>query len=113
VLADILRVGAISTAGVIQSNLTVAIVTSAVGHFGARAVAGYGVASRLDYFLFPLLFSLGVTTATMVGTNVAAQQLARAKRIAWSGALIGGMLAEVIGVAGALFSSHFRWTVHY
>jgi putative MATE family efflux protein len=107
ILADILRVGGISAAGVVQSNLTVALVTGAVGHFGASALAGYGVASRLEYFLLPILFAMGVTVATMIGINVGAGQIARARQIAWTGALLGAVFAEAIGLAAAAFPYFF------
>lgn len=83
-LADILRVGGLSALGTIQSNLTVILVTGAVGLFGTNAIAGYGIASRLDYILIPLLFALGTAALTMVGTNFGAGQVARAERIAWT-----------------------------
>lgn len=57
-LGDILRVGALSAVGTIQANLTVVLVTGAVGLFGTDAIAGYGIASRLDYIQIPLLLRL-------------------------------------------------------
>jgi len=102
-LADILRVGGLSALGTVQMNLTVTLVTGLVGRFGADAVAGYGVASRLDYLLIPLLFSVGTASLTMVGTNIGARQFRRARRIAWTAALIGAGLTEAIGVAAAVF----------
>jgi putative MATE family efflux protein len=99
---DILRVGLPSALGSVQTNLTVALVTGAVGRFGTDALAGYGMASRLDYVLIPLLFGLGTAVVTMVGTNVGAGHVARARRIAWTGALIGGLGTEAIGLAAAI-----------
>jgi Na+-driven multidrug efflux pump len=107
IMTDILRVGGISAAGIIQSNLTVVLVTSAVGHFGASALAGYGVASRLEYFLLPILFALGVTVATMIGANVGAGQIARARRIALTGAVLAVVFTEAVGLAAAAFASGF------
>jgi Na+-driven multidrug efflux pump len=52
---DILGVGLLSAIGTVQVNLTVTLVTAAVGRFGADAIAGYGIASRLDYNQIPLL----------------------------------------------------------
>lgn len=46
---DILGVGALSAIGTVQVNLTVIAVTAAVGTFGTDAIAGYSIASRLDY----------------------------------------------------------------
>jgi putative MATE family efflux protein len=100
---DILGVGLLSAVGTVQSNLTVAFVTAAVGRFGADAIAGYGIASRLDYLQIPLLFGLGTGLVTMVGINVGADQMARARRIAWTGAAIAFAMTETIGLLAAAF----------
>jgi putative MATE family efflux protein len=100
---DILGVGGISAIGTLQINITVAVVTSFVGPFGIDALAGYGMASRLDYVLIPLLFSLGTAALTMVGANIGARQVARARRIAWTAALLGAAVTETIGLLAALF----------
>lgn len=100
---DILGVGLLSAIGTVQSNLTVAFVTAAVGRFGADAIAGYGIASRLDYLQIPLLFGLGTGLVTMVGINVGAGQMARARRIAWTGAAIAFVMTETIGLLAAVF----------
>jgi putative MATE family efflux protein len=102
-LADILRVGGLSAVGTIQANLTVILVTGIVGLFGTDAIAGYGIASRLDYILIPLLFALGTAALTMVGTNFGAGQVARAERIAWIGAFFAAGITELIGALAAIF----------
>ena len=79
-------------------NLTVLLVTAAVGRYGVDAIGGYGTASRLDYVLIPLLFGMGTAVLTMVGTNVGAGALARARRIAWIGAAISASFTEFIGL---------------
>jgi Na+-driven multidrug efflux pump len=100
---DILGVGLLSAIGTIQVNLTVTFVTAAVGRFGADAIAGYGIASRLDYLQIPLLFGLGTAVVTMVGINIGAEQMARARRIAWIGAGLAFSVTELIGLAVAIF----------
>lgn len=99
---DVLKVGGLSAIGTVQSNLTVGLVTAAVGLRGVDALAGYGIASRLDYLLIPLLFGLGTAAVTMVGANVGAGQRERARRIAWIGVALGAGLTEAIGLAAAL-----------
>lgn len=101
--AEILGVGLLSAIGTVQVNLTVTVVTAVVGLFGAGAIAAYGLASRLEYVLIPLLFGLGTAIVTMVGLNVGAGQPARAKRIAWTGAAIAFCVTEGIGLLAALF----------
>ncbi len=76
---DILGVGLPSAVGTIQVNLTVTFVTAAVGHFGADAIAGFGIASRLDYLQIPIIFGLGTAIVTMVGINIGAGQIERAR----------------------------------
>lgn len=100
---DILGVGLLSAIGTVQVNLTVIFVTAAVGRFGPDAIAGYGIASRLDYIQIPLLFGLGTAVVTMVGINIGAGQMARARRIAWSGAALAFGVTEFIGLAAVIF----------
>jgi putative MATE family efflux protein len=102
-LKDILGVGGISAIGTLQINITVALATAFVGPFGIDALAGYGMASRLDYVLIPLLFALGTAAVTMVGANIGARQIARARRIAWTAGLLGAAVTETIGILAALF----------
>jgi Na+-driven multidrug efflux pump len=96
-------VGLLSAAGTLQTNITVVLLTGAAGSFGTAALAGYGIASRLDYLLVPLLFGIGTAVLTMVGTNVGAGRSERARRIAWTGAAAGFILTGTIGGAAALF----------
>ncbi|MGM3175791.1 MATE family efflux transporter [Dickeya lacustris] len=100
---DILGVGLLSAIGTVQINLTVAVVTAAVGRFGPDAIAGYGIASRLDYLQIPLLFGLGTALMTMVGVNLGAGQVQRAQRIAWVGAGVAFVFTELIGLGVAAY----------
>lgn len=100
---EILRVGLPSAVGTVLANLTVVVATGLVGTFGRDAIAGYGLASRLDYLLIPLLFAIGTATVTMVGINFGAGQHRRARRIAWIAALTSALMAGMIGFAAALF----------
>jgi len=101
--SDILKVGLLSAVGTVVANLTVVVTTALVGAYGRDAIAGYGLASRLDYILIPLLFALGTASVTMVGTNVGAGQHARARKIAWTGTLVSTLATGAIGLAAALF----------
>jgi putative MATE family efflux protein len=100
---QILSVGALSAWSTAQSSLTVAMVTAAVSHLGTAAVAGYGVAARLDYLLIPLLFGLGTAALPMVAANTGAGNRERAYRVTWVSAGIGAAVTEVIGLTAASF----------
>src|SRR5215469_9133448 len=100
--ADILRVGAVAALITVGTNLTIAIATALVGALGPAAIAGYGVGTRLEYLLIPLVFGLGGPLVAMVGTNIGAQRPERALRVAWIGAGIAAGLCELIGLAAAI-----------
>ncbi|MGZ5811736.1 MAG: MATE family efflux transporter [Xanthobacteraceae bacterium] len=100
---DILGVGALSALGTIQTNVTVALIMGAVGIFGNDAIAGFGIASRIDCLLIPIMFGLGTGVLTMVGTAVGAGDVARARRVVWAGAAIGGIVTGSIGTLAAIF----------
>jgi putative MATE family efflux protein len=100
---EILRVGAPAAVNTMQANLTVILLTGLVGPFGTFALAGYGMGARLEYLQIPLVFALGSTLVTMVGTNVGAGRMARARRITWVGAAMAAALTEAIGLAAAFF----------
>ena len=101
--ADILKVGLPTAFNTVLTNLTVILVTGAVGLFGTTALAAYGIASRLDYVMIPILFGLCTAVLTMVGVNIGAGQIARARHIAWLSSAVGLALTGTIGLFVALF----------
>lgn len=95
---QILAVGLPSSLSAIFSNLSVTAITSAVGVFGVPALAGYGIASRMEYLLIPVMFGFGTAVLTMVGTNLGAGNIKRAKQAALINALFVGTVVELIGL---------------
>src|SRR3569833_1387473 len=91
---DILKVGLPTAVNAELVILTVKLVTSVVGRFGTSELAAYGIASRLDYIMIPILFGLCTATLPMVGVNVGANPGARARTIAWVSALTGAAFVE-------------------
>jgi MATE family, multidrug efflux pump len=104
-VADILKVGIPTAVNTMLTNLTVILVTGAVGLFGTTALAAYGIASRLDYVMIPILFGLCTATLTMVGVNIGAGETVRARRIAWISAFVGLVLTGTIGLIVAIYPS--------
>jgi putative MATE family efflux protein len=100
---DILKVGLVACLVVILTNGTVLLVTGLIGRAGDAAIAGYGIGSRLEYMLVPISFGIGATLTALVGTNIGAKQFARARTVAWSGALMAGAIAAVIGLVVAIW----------
>ena len=100
---EILRVGAPGSHNTVLTNLTIVLLTGLVGSFGAAALAGYGLAARLEYLQIPLVFGLGSALVPMVGTNAGAGRGERAERVAWTGATLAGVVTGGIGLAAAVF----------
>jgi Na+-driven multidrug efflux pump len=99
---EILRVGGPGSLNTVLTNLTIVLMTGLVGPFGTPALAGYGMGARLEYIQIPLVFGLGSALVAMVGTNVGAGQLARAERIAWTGAGLAAGVTTSIGLVAAV-----------
>jgi putative MATE family efflux protein len=98
---EILRVGAVAALVTLQANVTVAVITGLIGSFGAASIAGYGIGSRLEYLLVPLVFSLGSPLIALVGTNIGAGRRERALSAAWLGAAMAFALTEAVGLCAA------------
>lgn len=96
---EILRTGAPLSLQPILNNLSLALLIGYAGMLGVAALAGVGVAVRLEYLMYPLVFGLGAAVVAMVGTNVGAAQVARAIRIAW---IASGLAAAATGIIGLL-----------
>ncbi len=101
--AGILRVGLPASVNPILSNASIALATAWAATYGPAAIAGYGIAARLEYILVPLAFGVGGALTAMVATNMGARQGARAKQVAWSGAALVFGVTGAIGLAGALW----------
>jgi putative MATE family efflux protein len=100
---DILRVGAIACISPLQTILTALIVTRLVAGYGTEALAGYGIGARLEFLLIPITFAIGVACVPMVGMAIGAGNLARARRVAWTGSVMSMALVGLGGAVVALF----------
>jgi putative MATE family efflux protein len=105
---DILRVGALSCFYPVQSVLTAAVLTSMLAHYGPEVLAAYGIGARLEFFITSIAFSCGVATVPMVGMAVGAGKIARARRVAWAGALISALGVGALTAPLAIFPDF--WT---
>jgi putative MATE family efflux protein len=99
---DILRVGLPASLSPVISNASIAVATAFVGHYGTAALAGYGVAARLEYILVPIAFGFGTALTAMVATNMGAGQAERAVRVAWAGGAVVAAITGAIGVTTAI-----------
>jgi putative MATE family efflux protein len=99
----ILKIGGLGSLSSIQNVLYVLIVTRLVAGFGTEALAGYGIGSRLEFLLVPITFAIGVSAAPLVGMALGAGLVARARRVAWTGAALAMLILAPIGFTVALW----------
>lgn len=104
-LRAILRIGVPASFSPVLSNLSIAAATALVGTFGSAALAGYGLAARLEYVMVPIAFGFGTALTTLVATNMGAGQRDRAVRAAWVGGFTVAAITGAIGLAAALWPS--------
>src|SRR5882672_2116334 len=101
-LRDILRVGLPASLSPVISNASIAAATTLVGSYGIAALAGYGIAARLEYILVPIAFGFGTALTALVATNMGAGQSSRALRVAWVGGSVVAAITGTIGVIAAI-----------
>jgi Na+-driven multidrug efflux pump len=100
---EILKVGLPSSANTAVGSLGFMVMTGLVGRFGTTALAAFGLGTRFEFVLIPVIFGLGTAVVTMVGAAIGAGDLARAKAVTKAGALIGGATWGLCGLVLALF----------
>jgi Na+-driven multidrug efflux pump len=100
--ADILRVGLVAAISPLQRVSTVILLTGLVSRFGPAALAGYGIGARLELLMVPLVFGIGSALVFMVGAHIGAGALARAQRVAWTGATGAALLTGALGLTAAI-----------
>jgi putative MATE family efflux protein len=100
---DILKVGGMSSISSVLTVATILVVTRLIANFGPEALAGYGIGTRLEFLLVPITFSIGVACLPMVGMALGAKLVARAKKVAWTGAMMAAALVGCIGLVVMLW----------
>ena len=100
---NILGVGLLSSVNAVQTITTTVIVTGLVGSFGTAAIAGYGLGVRLELLQIPIIFAIGSALVPMVGTNIGAGNVKRARKAAWIGAGIAAGITGSVGMTVALW----------
>lgn len=106
-VSAIMGVGLISALGTLTASITTVAITGVVGGYGPAALAGFGIASRVDSLIVPLMFGLGTAVITMIGVATGAGDHARAKRVAWTAAAMAFGVAELFGLL--LFAAPSFW----
>ncbi len=82
---------------------TILVLTGLVGTFGTEALAGYGIGSRVEFLMIPLIFGIGTAMTSIVGANIGAKNIIRAETVGIYGGTSAGVVSIFIGLILALF----------
>lgn len=99
----ILKVALPSSLQILVSNVALIAITAYVAHFGIEALAGYGLAARVELLISSMVLALGVGTTTMVGICVGAGLETRARRVTLVSCLLAAIIFAALGL-GVAFS---------
>ena len=82
---------------------TILVLTGLVGRFGTEALAGYGIGSRVEFLMIPLIFGIGSAMTSIVGANIGALNIDRAEKVGILGGSTAGFVSILIGLTLAVF----------
>jgi Na+-driven multidrug efflux pump len=100
---DILQVALPGSLAPILTIATVLLLTAFVGKFGEAALAGYGIGSRIEFLIIPLVFGLGSSMTSLVGMGIGAGNIVRAEKVGRVGGLAAGLVAGIVGLLLSIF----------
>ncbi len=109
---DVLHVGIPAAGTNVIVPLGATIVTAMIARFGPDAVAGFGVASRIETLMLVMYYAMSSIIGPFVGQNLAAGKQDRILRSLWlctlfclgSGLAIAAVLALTSGILPGFFS---------
>jgi len=81
---------------------TIVGLTAIVSRFGEAALAGYGIGSRIEFLIIPLVFGLGASMTSLVGMSIGANNIERAETVGWTGGISAFVVAGIVGITLAL-----------
>ena len=94
---EILRTGLPASLNSVVAMATGLLATGLVGQFGTAALAGWGIALRLEFMLAPVAFGIGSGAMTLVGIAAGAGDWRRAVRASWLAAATAFLVVGIVG----------------
>jgi putative MATE family efflux protein len=104
-MAAILKVGALASINSFCSIAAVTVITAFIARLGVDVLAGYGIGSRLEFLIIPMVFGFGAASTALVGVHIGANEIPRAHQAGWTAALYSAALSGLVGGVIAVFPS--------
>lgn len=99
----IFKAGALASINPISTLVCVIVITALMARLGVEALAGYGIGSRLEFLIVPMVFGFGSASTVLVGVHFGAHAIERGQRAGWTAVFYSAALSGLIGVVVALF----------
>ncbi|MEH6496609.1 MAG: MATE family efflux transporter [Pseudomonas marincola] len=100
---ELVKVGGLAGINPFLSISTIVLVTAMISRFGESALAGFGIGTRLEFILIPIVFGIGAAMISLVGSNIGAGQINRAQNIGWVGGGMAFLICGLIGLVVAVY----------
>jgi len=104
VIFKILRLGFPNSVQMALRSIAGLILMSIVAQYGSYAVAAYGIGLRIFSVVLMPGFALATSAATLVGQNLGANKLYRARACAWQATGFNMLLMGLVGIFFFVFS---------
>ena len=98
VSAELIRIGMPLALQDFLVSISYLVISNIINGLGVAAAAGYGVATRLNYFPLYLLDALSQTVSTFTAQNIGGRKPDRAKQSLFYGIVIGLIISIPIGL---------------
>ncbi|BAU64853.1 MATE efflux family protein [Stanieria sp. NIES-3757] len=109
---EVLHIGIPAAVTNAISPIAIAIITSMIAAYGAEAVAGFGIASRIESLVFIAFIALSASVTPLVGQNWGAGKLKRVNQSFYWSAIFcliwGGLAALILGLSSSHLASVFN-----
>lgn len=102
---EILYIGVPASLRNITNAIGIFFTIKIIASYGPEVVAAYGIAFRVETFGILPVMAIAISTVTMVGQNIGANKLQRAKRSGWISVAIGSASMAGFGVIVWIFAA--------
>jgi putative MATE family efflux protein len=102
-MVAILKVGALAAINPLCTLASVIVITAYMARLGVDALAGYGIGSRLEFLIVPMVFGFGSASTVLVGVHFGANAITRGQRAGWTAVFYSAALSGLVGIVIALF----------
>lgn len=104
IVKEIISIGMPSSVSQIIGSLSLFLLTGIIAGFGAEAIAAFGIIFRVEGIAMMPIIGLTTALITIVGQNIGADKINRAKKISFNASVIAGMFGLIMGILFFLFS---------